>query len=105
MKKSAVLAVAFLLLSSGIGCELDDPRLNSDPLVQCMVQLKAHAADLSPENTPPEQLQPLRIILALGTAGAKNLARQHNSDTAYDEKYNEFLHQCQDIQESLGLRR
>jgi hypothetical protein len=47
---------------------------------------------------------PLRFILALSVAGARNLARQHNSNTAYDEKYNEILHQCQDVQESLGIR-
>ncbi len=102
MKKSAVLAVA--LLSLCVGCEPNDPRLNSDPLVQCMAQLKAHAADLSPENSTPEQLQPLRMMLALGIAGAKNLAREHNSGAANDDNYNEFLHECQDLEESLGIR-
>jgi hypothetical protein len=103
MKKSAVFA-SLLSLFTVIGCTPEDPRLDSDPLVECIAQLKAHAADLSPEKTPPEQLQPLRIFLALGVAGAKNLARLHNSDTAYDYKYNEALNQCQDIEEGLGLR-
>ena len=102
MKKSAMLASA--LLSICTGCEPVDPRLNSDPLVQCVTQLKAHAADLSPEKSTPEQFQPLRMMLAMGRIGAMNLARQHNSGTGDDEKYNELLHQCQDIEESLGIR-
>jgi hypothetical protein len=104
MTKKTVLAIAVLSLSLSAGCEPEDPHLNSDPLVQCMAQLKAHAADLSPENTPPEQLAPLRLILAMGAAGAKNLARLHNSNSAYDDKYNETLHQCQEVQEGLGIR-
>lgn len=100
MKKAAVLLVIVLVSA----CQPDDPRLKSDPLVQCMAKLKAHAADLAPDKTPPEELQGLRMMLGLGIAGAKNLAREHNSGKGSDDKYNEFLHECQDLQESLGLR-
>ena len=100
MKKS--MAILVLVLISA--CQPDDPRLNSDPLVQCMAKLKTHTADLTPYGTPPEELRGLRMMLGLGTAGAKNLAREHNSGKASDDKYDEFLHQCQDVEESLGLR-
>jgi hypothetical protein len=102
MWRTKLLAVT--LLSLFAGCEASDPRIASDPLVQCMTQLKAHAADLAPEKASPEELRPLRMMFALGTAGARRLARDHYAGTGNDQKYDEFLHECQDIEESLGIR-
>jgi hypothetical protein len=102
MKNLAAIASLLALLFAA--CQPRDPKLLSDPLVQCMEQLKSRASDLAPENSTPEELLPLRMLLALGTEGAMNLPHEHNSGAAGGEEYDKVLNECQEIVRSLPLR-